>query len=183
MIYPIVLYGHPVLRKKAKEIDPENFEPEPLISNMFETMYRANGIGLAAPQIGKALRLFIIDATPMSTNFPELENFKKVFINPEIIESSDSKIPNEEGCLSIPGIHEEVKRHETLTVRYLDEKLQEKTEEFIGFQAVSIQHEFDHLNGILFTDKISPLKKRLLRSKLASISKGKTSTDYKTLTA
>ncbi|MFO7879000.1 MAG: peptide deformylase [Bacteroidota bacterium] len=181
MIYPVVLYGHPVLRKKAVEIDPEDFETEPLISDMFDTMYKASGVGLAAPQIGKSIRLYVIDANPMGEEFPELKNFKRVFINPQIIDHSETDIAFEEGCLSIPGIHEEVKRYETLTMRYLDENLEEKTETFAGFQAIIIQHEYDHLNGILFTDKISPLKKRLLRPKLAAIAKGKVPTEYKTL--
>ncbi len=181
MIYPIVLYGHPVLRKKAIDIDPDSFEPEPLISDMFETMYRANGVGLAAPQIGKSLRLYVIDANPMGEEFPELKGFKRVFINPEILEHSKEQIAFEEGCLSIPGIHEEVKRFEMVRMRYLDENLDEKTETFSGFQAIVIQHEYDHLNGVLFTDKAAPLRKRLLRSKLAAITKGKVETDYKIL--
>lgn len=181
MIYPVVLYGHPVLRKKAVEIDPEEFEPEPLVSDMFDTMYRANGIGLAAPQIGKAIRLYVIDASPMAEEFPELEGFKRVFINPEIVEHSEDMISNNEGCLSIPNINEDVKRYTALTMRYLDENMQEKTEDFIGFQAIVVQHEFDHLNGILFTDKIAPLRKRMLRSKLSAIAKGKVNTDYKVL--
>ena len=182
MIYPIVLYGHPVLRKKAKEIDPENFEIEPLISDMFETMYKANGIGLAAPQIGISQRLYIIDATPLVEEFPELENFKKIFINPEIIERSESLVASQEGCLSIPNINEEVKRHDYLKMRYLDENFEERIEEFSGYQAIVVQHEYDHLDGILFTDKIAPLKKRLIKSKLTSISKGKVKTDYKSKT-
>ncbi len=181
MIYPVLLYGHPILRKKAIEIDPENFQAEPLISDMFETMYRANGIGLAAPQIGKAIRLYVIDASPMAEQYPELENFKRVFINPEIIEHSDDMVSINEGCLSVPNINEDVKRFKTLTIKYLDENLQEKTENLIGFQAIVVQHEFDHLNGIIFTDKIAPIRKRLLRSKLAAIAKGKVKTDYKVL--
>jgi peptide deformylase len=179
MIYPIVLYGHPVLRKKTVGIDPEEFEPEPLISDMFETMYKANGIGLAAPQIGKALRLYIIDATPMADEFPELEGFKRVFINPEIIEKSDDLISVHEACLSIPEINEEVKRFAELKLRYLDVNMQVKEEHFIGFQAIVVQHEYDHLDGILFTDRLAPLRKRLLRSKLSSIAKGKVRPDYK----
>lgn len=182
MIYPVVLYGHPVLRKKAVEIDPDEFEPEPLVSDMFETMYRANGIGLAAPQIGKAIQLVTIDATPMAEDFPELKDFKRVFINPEILEHSDDTIGIEEGCLSIPNINEEVKRFSELKVRYLDQNLEEKEETLVGFQAIVVQHEFDHLQGILFTDRVAPLRKRLLRSKLAAISKGKVKTDYKSIT-
>ncbi len=183
MIYPVVMYGHPVLRKKAAEIDPETFETEPLISNMFETMYRASGVGLAAPQIGKSIRLYVIDASPMAEDFPELKDFKRVFINPEIIDHSESMISIEEGCLSVPNIHEEVNRYESFTIRYLDENLEEKEEDYEGFKAIVVQHEYDHLDGIMFTDKVAPIRKRLLRSKLAAISKGKVKTDYKIIIA
>ena len=142
-----------------------------------------NGVGLAAPQIGKSIRLYVIDASPMEEEFPELKGFKRVFINPEIIEHSDDMIAITEGCLSIPDINEDVKRYEKLTMHYLDENLQEKTEEFVGFQAIVVQHEYDHLDGILFTDKIAPLRKRLLRSKLSAIAKGKVHTDYKVVKA
>ncbi|MEA3448832.1 MAG: peptide deformylase [Bacteroidota bacterium] len=181
MIYPIYLYGHPVLRKKAKEIDPCKIDPKPLINDMFQTMYNALGVGLAGPQIGKSLRLYVIDANPMAEAHPELEGFKRAFINPEIIEHSEETTGFEEGCLSIPGIFEQVKRYKTLTMRYLDENMEEKTENFVGIQAVVVQHEYDHLSGVLFTDKIAPLKKRLLKSRLAAIAKGKTKTDYKTV--
>jgi peptide deformylase len=183
MIYPVVIYGHPVLRKKATEIDPETFETEPLISDMFETMYRASGVGLAAPQIGKSIRLYVIDASPMGEEYPELKDFKRVFINPEIIQHGEDMISIEEGCLSVPNIHEEVKRYESLTMRYLDESFEEKEEHFEGFKAIVVQHEYDHLDGIMFTDKVAPLRKRLLRAKLAAISKGKVKTDYKIITA
>jgi peptide deformylase len=183
MIYPVVLYGHPVLRKKSVDVDVENFDIKTFISDMFATMYRANGVGLAAPQVGKSLRVYVIDASSMEESFPELAGFKRVFINPEIIEHSDSLTAIEEGCLSIPGIYGEVMRYETLKMRYLDENLEEKVEDFVGFQAISVQHEYDHLNGILFTDKVGSLKKRLLRSKLASIAKGKVKTSYKTIIA
>ncbi|MFO7790838.1 MAG: peptide deformylase [Bacteroidota bacterium] len=179
MIYPIYLYGHPVLRKKAKEIDIEITDPVPIVNDMFETMYNAQGVGLAGPQIGKSLRLYVIDANPMAQAHPELEGFKRVFINPEIIEHNHNVIGFDEGCLSIPTIFEQVKRFTSLKMRYLDENLQEKTEDFIGMQAIIVQHEYDHLDGVLFTDKIVPLKKRLLRSKLMAISKGKVPTDYK----
>ncbi|MFW5804906.1 MAG: peptide deformylase [Bacteroidales bacterium] len=181
MIYPIYLYGHPVLRKRAKEIDTGNMEIKQLVNEMFETMYKAHGVGLAGPQIGKPLRLYVIDATPMAEAHPELEGFKRAFINPEIIEHSEETTAFEEGCLSIPGIYEQVKRYKTLTMNYLDENLQKKTEDFIGMQAVVVQHEYDHLNGVLFTDKIAPLRKRLLKSRLAAIAKGKTKTEYKTV--
>ncbi|MDA3911542.1 MAG: peptide deformylase [Bacteroidales bacterium] len=183
MIYPVVIYGHPVLRKKAVEIDPETFEPEPLISDMFETMYRASGVGLAAPQIGKSIRLYVIDASPLAEDHPEMQDFKRVFINPEIVEHGENMISIEEGCLSVPNIHEDVKRYESLTMRYLNEHFEEKEEQFEGFKAIVVQHEYDHLDGIMFTDKVAPLRKRLLRAKLAAISKGKVKTDYKIITA
>ncbi|MGC9331907.1 MAG: peptide deformylase [Bacteroidales bacterium] len=181
MIYPIYLYGHPVLRKRANEIDTGSMDIRSLVNDMFETMYNAQGIGLAGPQIGKPLRLYVIDATPMAKARPELDGFKRTFINPEIIEHSEDTTGFEEGCLSIPGIFEQVKRYNALSMRYLDENLVEKTESFVGFQAVVVQHEYDHLNGVLFTDKIAPLKKRLLKSRLVAITKGKVKTDYKTV--
>ncbi len=181
MIYPIYLYGHPVLRKRAKEIDVKNMDPRLLVNDMFETMYNAYGVGLAGPQIGKLLRLYVIDANLMAEAYPELEGFKSAFINPEIIEHSETLTGFKEGCLSFPGVFEQVKRYTTLKMRYLDENLQEKSEEFVGIKAVIVQHEYDHLNGILFIDKMAPLKKKLLKSKLTAIAKGKIQTDYKTI--
>ncbi len=172
MIYPIYIIGSPVLRKVAEDIDKENPELQIIIDNMFETMYKSDGLGLAAPQIGKSIRLFVIDATPISDDYPELAGFKKVFINAHIVEKSDVKIKASEGCLSIPGIHEDVERHQTLRLQYYDENWQFHDDTIEGMAAVVMQHEYDHLDGVLFTDKVLPLRKVLLKKKLERISKG-----------
>ena len=177
MVYPIVLYGDPVLKKKASLIEKGSIDVKELADDMFETMRSASGIGLAAPQIGKSIRMFVVDTSPLEDE--EVANFKQVFINPEIINEDGDEWDFEEGCLSIPGIREGVSRNETLTIRYFDEEWNEHESEFDGMKARIIQHEFDHLNGILFTDYLSPLKKRLLKGKLANISKGKVDADYK----
>ncbi|MBV6647615.1 MAG: peptide deformylase [Cyclobacteriaceae bacterium] len=177
MIYPIVLFGDPVLRKKAADIDPEQVDIKELARDMFETMYGAGGVGLAAPQIGKPLRMFIVDSTPMEEN--EEGGFRQVFINAEMIEEVGEEWAFEEGCLSIPGVREDVSRNDTITIRYFDEGWNEKEEKFAGIRARIIQHEYDHIEGVLFTDHISPFKKRLLKSKLAGISKGKVKADYR----
>lgn len=177
MIYPIVAYGHPVLKKKARDIEGDSEELHQLIADMFETMYNANGIGLAAPQIGKDIRLFVTDGSPLEDE--SMKDFKKVFINPEIIEEDGDDWPYEEGCLSIPGVHEEILRAEELTIRYFDEKWQEKTERFSGMKARIIQHEYDHIEGVLFIDHLSGFKKRLLKSRLTNISKGAVSVSYR----
>lgn len=183
MILPIVAYGDPVLKKKAVDISADYPELKDLISNMFETMYAANGVGLAAPQIGKSIRLFIIDAAPFAEEEDEeyklLKDFKKVFINAEIINEAGEEWGFNEGCLSIPDIREDVFRNEEITIRYLDENFQEKTETFDGLRARIIQHEYDHIDGILFTDYLSPLRKRMLKSRLTQISKGKISVNYR----
>lgn len=180
MVYPVVVFGSPLLRKVAKEID-ENYEGlEKLISDMYETMYTADGVGLAAPQIGKSIRLFVIDATPMAEDDPSLEGFKKVFINPQITERTGDSWGFVEGCLSIPEIREEVNRPSDLIIQYYDEKFNFYEEKYNGIKARIIQHEYDHLDGILFVDLVSPLKKKLLKGKLTNITKGKTSAAYKT---
>ncbi|GAB3338939.1 peptide deformylase [Marivirga atlantica] len=177
MIYPIVAYGHPVLKTKAKDIDPEEVDVKQLVNDMFETMYNANGVGLAAPQVGKSLRLFVIDTDPIDDG--DEPKVKKAFINPQIIEEAGEEWAMEEGCLSIPNIREDVFRQEHLKLQYFDEDFNEHVEEFDGFTARVIQHEYDHIEGILFTDHISALKKRLLKGKLTNISKGKVKADYK----
>jgi len=176
MIYSIVAYGDPVLRKRAKEIEEGSVDVKTLSENMFETMQNASGVGLAAPQIGRSIRMFIIDTTPMEDE--KYKDFKKVFINPEIIDESGEDWDFEEGCLSIPGIREEVNRLSKVKVRYYDEDWEEHIEEFDGIAARIIQHEFDHLEGILFTDYLTSFKKRLLKGKLAGISKGDVKVDY-----
>ncbi len=183
MILPVVVYGHPVLRKMSDEID-ENYEGlEKLIENMWETMYESDGIGLAAPQIGKNIRLIVIDADPLSDEYPELEGFKRVLINPIIIDHGKDQCLESEGCLSLPGIREEVKRPKKITVEYENENFELLTEELEGFAARVVQHEYDHVEGKLFIDHLSPLKKRLIKGKLNDISKGKVDVTYRIKTA
>ncbi|MGE0090731.1 MAG: peptide deformylase [Bacteroidales bacterium] len=179
MIYPIMIYGLPVLRKVAEEIDKNYPGLKEFIDDMWETMYYSDGLGLAAPQVGKSIRLFVIDGEPLEDESPELKNFKKVFINSKIIETSDITNSQYEGCLSIPTIREEVNRPLKIRLDYYDENFNHYDEWFEGMAARVIQHEYDHTEGILFTDKVSPIKKRLLKGKLASISKGKFAVDYK----
>jgi peptide deformylase len=181
MILPIYIYGQPVLRKVTEDIDPENYPNlNKLIENMFETMYHAEGVGLAAPQVGLTDRIFVVDLAPLaSEEHPEFKDFKKVFINARITERSGEEEMVEEGCLSIPGIHEKVPREGEVTIAYLNEDLQPREEHYSGFMARVIQHEYDHLDGILFVDKISPLRKRMVKSKLTNMEKGKVSCDYK----
>lgn len=186
MILPIVAYGEPVLRKVGKNIDPDHPNLEELIANMWETMYNAKGVGLAAPQIGLPLRLFIVDTTPFSNDEDldavekkALNGFKKVFINAKIKQEEGEEWDFNEGCLSIPDIREDVRRTSKITLMYLDRNFVSHTETYNGLLARVIQHEYDHIEGILFTDKLSSLKKRLLKSRLDKISKGKVSVDYK----
>ena len=157
MIYPIVLYGDPVLKKPGQEITPDSIDVKQLSEDMFETMYQASGVGLAAPQIGKSLRLFVIDSAPMEE---DEQGVKKVFINPEIIEETGKEWSFEEGCLSVPGIRADVSRNEKVTLRYFDENWEEHEETFEGLPARIILHEYDHIEGVLFTDHIKGLKKQ-----------------------
>ena len=178
MILPIYLYGQSVLRKEAEDI--ENMpELKQLIADMYETLTVAEGCGLAAPQIGKPWRLFVVDGSELAEDYPECKGFKKVFINPEIIDQSEKQCTYSEGCLSLPGISENVVRPESVTVRYLDEDFNEHTDTFTGFCARIVQHEYDHLEGHVFTDRISPIRKTFVRNKLLSIAKGKTVARYK----
>jgi peptide deformylase len=183
MILPIYTYGNAVLRKVAEPINANYSNINILITNMFDTMYHAEGVGLAAPQVGLPIRLLVIDLLPFKEDDPELGSFKVVMINPTILERSESEISLEEGCLSIPGIHENVSRSEKIKINYLDAEFKECIEEFEGFKARVIQHEYDHLEGNLFTDKVSPIRRQLLKSKLTNIVKGKTSASYKTKSA
>lgn len=185
MILPIVAYGTPVLKKKGSDITSDYPAFEQLLGNMWETMYEANGVGLAAPQVGIAIRLFIVDASPFADDDElteeeqkQLTGFKKVFINPQIEESGEEWAFNE-GCLSIPDIREDVYRQEEIQIRYWDENFKEHTEQYSGLAARVIQHEYDHIEGVLFTDKLSPLKKRLIKGKLNNIAKGNIDIDYK----
>lgn len=179
MIYPIVVFGDPVLKKPADDIEEGSIDMKEFVEDMFETMYEANGIGLAAPQIGRSIRMFIVDGSPLEEEEEDMDDFKKVFINPEILWEEGKEWAFEEGCLSIPGVREEVHRPPKLRINYLDENFEEHEEEFDGMQARIIQHEYDHIEGILFTDHLSPLKRRLLKGKLNNISKGKCDADYK----
>jgi peptide deformylase len=180
MKLPIIAYGDPVLKKKAEEIDEAYPELKTLISNMFETMYAAKGVGLAAPQVGLSIRLFVVDGSPFAEDDePTLLHFKKVFINPIMVEEKGNKWLFNEGCLSIPDVREDVNRHETIVINYLDENFEEHEEEFSGLAARIIQHEYDHIEGKLFTEKLSPLKKAMIKKKLDSIAKGQVRVDYK----
>ena len=179
MILAIYTYGNPVLRKVAEPIKVDYPNLKALIENMFDTMYHADGVGLAAPQVGLPIRLLVIDLAPFKEDNPELGAFKKVTINPQIIEQSEEEIAGEEGCLSIPGIHETVLRAEKIKMKYMDEQFQEHIDVFEGYKARVVQHEYDHLEGNLFTDKVTPIRRQLLKSKLTNIVKGKTSTSYK----
>lgn len=182
MIFPIEIYGSAILRQRANEIDFNKVNKEELdklIVSMFETMYASEGVGLAAPQIGKSLRIFVVDASEMDKNNPELQNFKKVFINPIILKKFGEETTFNEGCLSLPGIREDITRPDNITISYYDENLNLHEENFSGIKSRIIQHEYDHLEGILFIDYLSPLKKKLLQGKLNKISKGQIEVNYK----
>jgi peptide deformylase len=179
MILPIVAYGHPILKKVAADITPDYPGLEQLISDMWETMYAAHGVGLAAPQVNKSIRLFVIDATPYAEDFPELKDFKKVFINAHITNETGEEVMMSEGCLSLPGMNENVSRKPNLTISYVDENFHPRTEEYSGFVARVIQHEYDHIDGILYVDRLSPMRKMLLKNKLKDISEGRVDVDYK----
>ena len=186
MILPIVAYGENILKTKAVNISSGYPELKKLINDMWETMYNANGVGIAAPQIGKSIRLFVIDASPFSEDkeisddeISTLKNYKKVFINPEIIHETGDEWNFMEGCLSIPNIRVDIKRKEKITIKYYNESFEEIELDLQGLAARVVQHEYDHIEGVLFTDKLSSLKKKLLKGKLNDISKGKIKTEYK----
>lgn len=178
MILPIYLYGQPILRKQAEEIEQKP-ELKQFIADMYETLTQAEGVGLAAPQVGKPWRLFVVDAEELAEDYPECKGFKRAFINPELIEESEETCSYSEGCLSLPGISENVVRPVSVRLRYMDEDFQEHEETFTGFQARIIQHEYDHLEGHVFTDRISPIRKTFTRNKLLAIAKGKVGARYK----
>jgi len=181
MILPIVAFGIPILRKKCVEISPDYPELETLLANMWKTMYEAHGVGLAAPQINKGIRLFLIDTTPFIDDEEETEEVivKKVFINAIIIEETGEDRDFNEGCLSIPDVREDVSRKSTITIEYMDENFKKHTDTYDGITARIIQHEYDHIDGILFIDKLSALRKRMIKGKLIDISKGKVNVSYK----
>ena len=188
MILPVRAYGDQVLRAECEEFD-EGEDISEVVANMFETMYAAAGVGLAAPQVGIARRLFIVDASPFGDDEPEneeeaknyeiLKDFKKVFVNPIIEDETGNKWAFSEGCLSIPGIREEVTRHSVIKISYFDENWNYFEESYTGIAARIIQHEYDHIEGILFTDHLNPLKKRMLKRRLTDISKGKVNVKYR----
>lgn len=179
MIYPIVIYGSQVLRNRSVDIDSSYPDFKKLVEDMFLTLEEASGVGLAAPQIGKNIRLFVVDCTPWGDENPELAEYRRVFVNPEIYERSEETSLFEEGCLSLPGIHENVRRPVKVRMRYLDENFEPHDEEFDGLPARVIQHEYDHLEGEVFTDHLSPLRRNLLRGKIMNLVKGRFSCGYK----
>ncbi|GAB1415781.1 peptide deformylase [Paludibacter sp.] len=179
MILPIYTYGNTVLRKHAEEITPDYPDLKKLINDMYETMYHADGVGLAAPQVGLPIRLLVIGLDALEEDNPELAKFKKVMINPVMLEMSEEEVEGNEGCLSIPGISEKVFRSEWIKIKYFDEDFKEHIEEFEDFKARVIQHEYDHLEGSLFTDHVNSLRRQMIKSKLNNIAKGKVQCDYK----
>ena len=181
MILPIYIYGHPVLRKVAEDLPADYPELQSLITDMWETLAESEGIGLAAPQVGKSIRLVVIDLDVISEDYPEYKDFKRVFINPHIIEYDESATDtSEEGCLSLPGIHEKVVRPKRIHVQWQDEQFQSHDQWIEGYLARVMQHEFDHLDGKVFVDRVSPLRKQLIKSKLKALTLGRYRCGYKT---
>lgn len=178
MILPVIAYGDPVLKMKGRVIEKDHPGLDMLIRDMWDTMYNAKGVGLAAQQIDQNLRLFVIDASPFADEEPALSNFKKVFINPLIVKEWGDDWVFNEGCLSFPELREDIFRKPNITLSYMDENLQAYEEDFTGLAARIIQHEYDHIEGIVMTDRISPLKKTLIRKRLINISKGLVKADY-----
>lgn len=184
MVLPVYVYGHPVLRKEAEDIEPDYPGLEKLIKDMWETMYFTEGVGLAAPQIGKSISLIVLDGSVLGEDFPECKNSKMCLINPvlEVIEDRDP-VTRSEGCLSLPGMSENVKRTEHIKLNWLDENFEEHEKEFTGYLSRIIQHEYDHLLGTVYTDHISPIRKQMVRNKLNNLARGKVNCDYRTVTA
>lgn len=182
MILPIYTYGNAVLRKKSKPVESSFINIKELVDNMFETMHNAKGVGLAAPQIGLDICVLVIDfAAVEDKKDPELSKFRIAMINPEMLEMSEQTITEEEGCLSVPGVNESVPRSKYIKIKYLDTDFNEHTAEFADYRARAIQHEYDHLEGKIFTDKVAPLRRQLIKSRLNNIIKGKTNCKYKTI--
>lgn len=179
MVLPIYLYGQPVLRRQTEDIEPGELDIKQLVADMHETLQAAEGCGLAAPQIGLSKRLFVVDGTELAEEYPECADFKQAFINPELLEESEESSVYSEGCLSLPGISENVTRPKTITIRYLDEDFQEHTDTFTDFKARIVLHEYDHLEAHVFTDRISPIRRQFCKNKLSNIAKGKTGARYK----
>lgn len=183
MKLPIYIYGKEELRNKTEDVTPGDAALDKLIADMYETMYDADGVGLAAPQVGKSLRLFVIDADPLKDAFPETAGFKRAFLNATIIESSPEEVVMEEGCLSFPGLSEKVSRPVWVKAKYQDEKGEWHEEKFEGFCARVFQHEYDHIDGILFTDKVAGMRKQMIKAKLQKLSRGKVTADYRIVTS
>ncbi|MCD4664374.1 MAG: peptide deformylase [Bacteroidales bacterium] len=179
MVLPVLAYGHPLLRRTAKEINKDYPGLKELIENMFETMYITNGVGLAAPQVNLSIRMFVVDASPFADEIPEAAGFKRALINPEIIEEKGEEWMFNEGCLSIPEVREDVLRKPEIRIRYYDENFEFHDEKFNNVMARIIQHEYDHLQGIMFVDRVSNIRKMLLKRKLSDISKGNIDVKYK----
>ena len=179
MILPVIAYGDPVLKKKAEEIKKNHPRLPEIIADMFETMYNAKGVGLAAPQIGLSIRLFVVDAAPFAEDNEELKDFKRVFINAHLVKEEGNKWKFNEGCLSIPGVREDVFRKPEIEIEYVDENFVKQKEKFKGTAARIIQHEYDHIEGVLFTDRISAMRRQLIRGSLKNISIGDVDVDYK----
>jgi len=183
MVYPIVIYGHPLLKKVAEDIDKNYPDLDKFIGEMFETMYASEGLGLAAPQVGRSIRLFVIDGEPAAEDDPTMAGFKKTFINAKITERTGEPVIMGEGCLSIPNMREDVSREPKIRIEYYDENWAFHSEEYEGYKARVIQHEYDHIDGILYVDRVSALKKRLIKGKLNAIMKGKFEADYRVILA
>lgn len=179
MILPIYIYGHPILRKVTKDISPDYLNLKELVANMFETMYKADGVGLAAPQIGLEDRILVVDLSPLAEKDPTFKDFKKAFINAHIVERDGEEELMEEGCLSIPGIHEKVPRKNRIRIQYVDENFEPHDEIYEGYKARVIQHEYDHLEGVMFVDHLSGIRKQMIRSRLNKLIKGDVDCDYK----
>ena len=180
MILPIYTYGQPVLRRPTEEIDSSYPNLDELINNMFETLIQAEGCGLAAPQVGLSIRLFVVDGTELAEDYPECANFKQAFINPELLETSDETCSYSEGCLSLPGISENVTRPAKIKIRYFDSQWNEHIDKLSGFAARIVLHEYDHLEAHVFTDRISPIRRQFVKTRLTNIAKGKVTAKYKT---
>ncbi|MCM1369312.1 MAG: peptide deformylase [Candidatus Amulumruptor caecigallinarius] len=182
MVLPVYLYGHPVLKAEAEDIDKDYPDLQKLIKDMFETMYFTEGIGLAAPQIGKSIAVIVIDADVLANDFPECKDSKMVLINPQLdVIEDEPAVTRSEGCLSLPGLSENVKRYEHVVLNWLDENFVEHEQEFKGFLARVIQHEYDHLLGTVYTDRIAPIRKQMIRNKLHNMERGKVKCDYRTV--
>lgn len=181
MILPVVAYGHPVLKKVAEDVSPDYPDFKQFISDLWETMYKSDGVGLAAPQVNRSIRVFVIDASAFGEKYPEVKDFKKTFINARIYKEEGDEFSFNEGCLSFPGLREDIVRKPVIHVRYVDEDFVEHDERYDGVVARVIQHEYDHIEGIVFIDRVSSLKKMLLKGRLNDISKGNVDVDYKML--